>query len=245
MADADNATTGKQDANKGGATDEGSTGKSDDQTGSDADLQKQLEQANAKLADAIEDRNKWKSKAREFEKAKDDEGKKKAHDSGDVEAIKASYEKEIGTFKNQVETLTSQLHNEIALGALKSAASGKAKSVNQIVGLLGGKVTVHDDNGRLIPAIKNEKGDGIEYDSGKPMSVEKFLDSFLAQEENQNLALSARKGGTGATGTNGSVNSDKIPTVQELLAMPDKGEKWLRENPKLAAKVNTSSLRIT
>lgn len=245
MADTDDATTGKQDANKGGATDAGSTGKSDDKTGSDAGIQKQIDELNAKLADAIEDRNKWKSKAREFEKAKDDEGKKKAHDSGDVEAIKASYEKEIGTFKNQVETLTSQLHNEIALGALKTAASGKAKSVNQIVGLLGGKVTVHDNNGTLIPAIKNEKGDGIQYEAGKPLSVEKFLDDFLSQEENQNLALSARKGGTGATGTNGSVNSDKIPTLQELLAQPDKGEKWLRENPKLAAKVNTSGLRIT
>lgn len=245
MADTDDATTGKQDANKGGATDAGSTGKSDDKTGSDARTQKIFDELNAKLADAIEDRNKWKSKAREFEKAKEDEGKKKAQDSGDVEAIKASYEKELGTLKGQVDVLVSQLHNEIALGALKTAASGKAKSVNQIVGLLGGKVTVHDDNGKLIPAIKNEKGDGIVYEAGKPLSVDRFLENFLALEENQNLALSTRKGGTGAASTDGGVKSDHIPTLSELLAMPDKGEKWLRENPKLAAKVNTSSLRIT
>lgn len=132
------------------------------------------------------------------------------------------------------------------MGALRRAASGKVVSITQIEALLGPRMTVHEENGAIVPAVKNEKGDGILYDAGRPMAPEKFLENFLALDENLNLAISGRKGGTGATGTNskGSATDGRIPTIDELNAMPDKGKAWMDANPDKLAKVDISSIHL-
>lgn len=228
---------GTQDKGSKGAPDSGS---------SDGETKKQLDAANAKIAELIEDRNTWKSKFRDSEKAKDDASKDKANKEGDIEAIKTSYEKELGTQKDLVSKLTGQLHKEIALGALRRASNGKVVSISQIEALFGDKITIHEEGDTVVAAIKDASGKGIRYEAGKPMSIEKFLDELAAIPENQNLFLSTRKGGTGANGAgNASASDGKIPTITELLAMPDKGAAWIAANPDKLAKVNTSALKLT
>lgn len=247
MAD-NNAPAAAGSENKSsGAQDEGSGSKSDDNAAAGGDKSaKTVEQLEATIAELVADRNNWKGKARQFEREKSEKDKEATNKSGDVEAIKASYTKEIETLQGTIKTLTDQLHHEVALGALRRAADGKVYKVSQIEALLGNKITVHDENGVLMPAVKNDKGDGILYDAGKPMAVEKFLENFLALEENANLALSGRKGGTGASGSNGkgSATDGRIPTIDELNAMPDKGAAWMKANPDKLAKVDISSIHL-
>lgn len=246
MADTKPAA-GAPDGNSG-TSDEGSKSKPDGNASTDGAKSPELESLKAKVDELVEDRNRWKSKARQLEQDKSDSDRDKANKSGDIEAIKASYDKEVKTLKDANEALNAKLHKEVALGALRKAASGKVVSVGQIERLIGDRIGIHEENGEIVAAVRNEKGDGFLYDAGKLLSVDKFLENFLALDENQNLALSTRKSGMGTSGPSqsgaGAADGGKIPSYAELMTMPDKGAAWMKANPDKLSKVSISGLKL-
>lgn len=168
-----------------------------------------------------------KDRVAELEKSVADRDKADHSKSGDVDALRKTFQAELDASNEKLKQKELQLHSVIVEKEIRSIAGKHAVDDSDVWALLKDEFTVgEDDDGKPIAVCRNSA-----------LSPEKRILQFL--EQKPHLAKNGRAKGTDTKGPNDSTVTTK--TIDDVLRMSPAEQR--KVDPKVAAEV-LSKIRL-
>lgn len=164
-------------------------------------------------------------KLRDIESKKSETERTKAAESGDVTALRESFQSEKTEWETEKQSLQNQLKTREKRDAfLKSAHLFHEATRDDVWRLVADDLDTEETDDGFRVVVKNSH-----------LTVDEYLKQFA--DKKPHYAINPGKAGSGSKGAGDSKGGGSELSMEEISRLPDKGAKYFKDNPGAAKRV--------